>query len=182
MLLLAGSPQRRAAMRDTGEFCPPDPLALLTNVGPSDGAGGFGCLQARVAEALLLIGAHDLAVAYTEEHALRMVLRFDARVQIALVRGRALAARGDDAAAATAALESAAAAARQAGMVMEEARALQLMLDVGGGAGAAGEGGARLAAVLRRLKGTASEITGVFPDRDNVPTLDAEALFAAFGR
>ena len=101
---------------------------------------------------------------------------------MALARGRALAARGDDAAAARAALESAAAAARQAGMVMEEARALQLMLDVGGGAGAAGEGGARLAAVLRRLKGTASEITGVFPDRDNVPTLDAEALFAAFGR
>ena len=171
--------------RDTGEFCPPDPRALAVNVGPSDGAMGFGCLQARVAEALSLIGAHDLALAYTEADALVRVRRFDAPLHVALARGRVLAARGD-ASAATTALESAAAAAREAGVLVLEVKALQLALEVAaadssGGGGGAAEAEARLAAALRRMKGSAREITSVFHGRDNTPTLDAEALLAAHG-
>ena len=187
MLLLAGSAARRAELQHTGEFCPPDPRALMLNVGPMDCSAGFGCVQGRVAEALSLLQHHDLALAYTEDASLTLLRRFDARIQMALTRGLVLAARGD-AEAASVALERAAAAAREAGMVVEEARALQLLRgqlqppEGGGGARSLTEGGARLAAVLRRMTGTPGEISSVFPDRDNVPTLDAEALFAAYGR
>ena len=55
-------------------------------------------------------------------------------------------------------------------------RALQTLAACGG---PGGDGGARVAAVLRRMKGTPEQLAGFLRDRDGAPTVDnLEAVLA----
>ena len=79
-------------------------------------------------------------------------------MHLALARAKALSARDGDAAAAATAIESAAALAHESGMLAVEVQALQLarVCKVDGGQDAA----PRLAAALRRMKGTPGPALG----------------------
>ena len=132
---------------------------------------------AGAAQALVLVGDTDGALAYTSDDAMKMYVTHGAHLSGTRQRGQALAATGDGAAA-VACLEKAAADAAEVGMFMHELQAVLALVTCGlGGAEAA----RRLGSLVGKLEGSPEQVEALLQTRDGAPAVDLGELKRNYG-
>ena len=173
-MLLEPDATRRAQMG--AHFAVPDAHDLAVDNGRHDLLNGLhGCTHARIAEAVLLVGDTETAMAYVSDDAMCMQICHGASLSAARLRGQALVAMGDRDGA-TVCLEKAAAGAVEVGMFMQEVQAVLAMVTCGLGGS---EAHARLGGLVRKLESTGCEpaqVADLLRDRNGALAADVGAL------